>query len=96
MKIFASKEVRKKEIKIVLKFFPVFYLLGVAVWVAYLVLTYSGGECSGFNCAGTKAMLTEIMKNPQFWLVDVPLWPVLIALEALTRNWDAATPFLVR
>jgi len=94
MKIFASKEVRKKEIKIVLKFFPVFYLLGVAVWVAYLVLTYSGGECAGFSCAGTKAMLSEVLKNPQFWLVDVPLWPVLILLEALTRNWEVTAPFI--
>jgi hypothetical protein len=74
--------------------FLIHYLVGVLVWLTYLTFTYPGGACFRPDCTGVQSMLSYILSDPQFWIVHIPLWPVLIPLDAFTRSWEIPPPFL--
>lgn len=85
-----KKEKKKYKVNLrrILKAFILYYFAGMIAFPAYMYLTYPKGECLSDECPGKSAMLNSLFSSADFWLTVVPIWPVLIPMDALTRDWN--------
>jgi hypothetical protein len=64
----------------------VYYLSGFFILSAYLFFTYTTDQCDTLFCLGRKTMLINLVRSSDFWITVVPIWPVIIPMDILTKK----------